>query len=76
LFWASVVIPPPIVIAGLCGSLKGKVKSLLKRAETANGIPSTEAEEQSWSYAGYFRDLDGHMGKSDGTLALQKRVDS
>lgn len=38
-----------------------EVDTLLKRAETASGIPSTEPKEQSWGYAGYFTDPDGHM---------------
>jgi predicted lactoylglutathione lyase len=42
-------------------SNKEEVDAILKQAEAASGIPSTEAKEQSWGYAGFFTDPDGHM---------------
>jgi uncharacterized protein len=42
-------------------SSKEEVDIILKQAETASGIPSIEAKEQPWGYAGFFKDPDGHM---------------
>ena len=40
---------------------KEEVEDILKRVEAAGGELPTQAKEQPWGYAGYFKDPDCHL---------------
>ena len=40
---------------------KKKFGLILKRAKAAGGTLSDLPKQEEWGYAGYFKDLDGHL---------------